>query len=368
MDNVKISIRQFTILVILFTIGTAILIIPAPIALIAKQDAWISALMGIGMGVLLMLLYSALGSQYPGLTLVEMNERLLGKWIGKIVSLGFLYFAFITSSELLYFVGDFLATQIMPDSPLPSLNVLFAVILLMGVRLGLEVFARAAEILFPLCILLFLILVIFIVPEIDIKNMKPMFNAGATNIIQAGMMFTSVASVPVVSMLMIGPVCVNEPQKIRKAFVMGTLIGGIFLFIVIILTVLVLGADFTARQAYPSYVLAKRVNVGHFLQRIEAIVAIMWIITIYFRMMIYYYSAVVGIAQIFKIKDYRSLTLPLGFIAVIFSLIIHPNEAHSIHYNERYWPMFASTFGIFLPLLLLVVSFYRNKMAGKGNA
>ncbi|WP_152396085.1 GerAB/ArcD/ProY family transporter [Paenibacillus guangzhouensis] len=367
MDNIKISVRQFTILMILFTIGTAILIIPSTIAAVAKQDAWISALIGIGLGLLLMLIYAALGNQFPGLTLVEMNDRVLGKWIGCIVSLGFLYFTFITSSELLYFVGDFLATQIMPDTPLPSLNVMFAIILLMGVRLGLEAFARAAEILFPLFILLFLILVIFIVPEIDIKNAKPMLNAGAPSIIQASLMFTSVASIPTVTMLMIGPVSLNKPNKLRRSLILGTLIGGAFLFVIVILTVLVLGSDMTARQAFPSYVLAKRVNVGRFLQRIEAIVAVMWIVTIYFRMLIYYYASIVGLAQVLRIKDYRALTLPLGLIAVICSLLIHPNAAHSIQYDKEYWLPYASTFGVFLPLLLLVVALFRKKSAESNN-
>ncbi|MDQ0493800.1 hypothetical protein QOZ95_001962 [Paenibacillus brasilensis] len=40
---------------------------------------------------------------------------------------------------------------------------------------------------------------------------------------------------------------------------------------------LVLGPDITARNIYPGYALAKKISIGHFLQRIEAIMATMWL-------------------------------------------------------------------------------------------
>ncbi|MGW9530536.1 GerAB/ArcD/ProY family transporter [Paenibacillus terrae] len=49
--QVKISSRQLLILTILFTIGTAILVIPSVMAATAKQDAWIGALVGVGAGL-----------------------------------------------------------------------------------------------------------------------------------------------------------------------------------------------------------------------------------------------------------------------------------------------------------------------------
>lgn len=39
----KISARQLMILTILYTVGSAILIIPSGMAFVAKQDAWLAA-------------------------------------------------------------------------------------------------------------------------------------------------------------------------------------------------------------------------------------------------------------------------------------------------------------------------------------
>lgn len=69
--DIKINVRQFTVLVILYSVGTAVLIIPSTLAEIVKQDAWIAAALGVGLGMLLVLLYNAVGNIYPEKTLVE---------------------------------------------------------------------------------------------------------------------------------------------------------------------------------------------------------------------------------------------------------------------------------------------------------
>ena len=53
----KIDVRQFTVLVIMFTLGSTILIVNLVVLHAAKQDAWIAACIGLLGGILLVLLY-----------------------------------------------------------------------------------------------------------------------------------------------------------------------------------------------------------------------------------------------------------------------------------------------------------------------
>ncbi|MEK1829187.1 GerAB/ArcD/ProY family transporter [Priestia megaterium] len=46
-----------------------------------------SYFIGVGVGVLLVWMYIKLSSLYPNKTLIELNEAILGKWLGKFVSL-----------------------------------------------------------------------------------------------------------------------------------------------------------------------------------------------------------------------------------------------------------------------------------------
>ncbi|MFD0959194.1 GerAB/ArcD/ProY family transporter [Paenibacillus chungangensis] len=364
----KISPRQFGILAALYSIGTAILISPAVLTAEAKQDAWLAATLGIGLGMLLVLLYNKVGSLYATKNLVETMEALLGKWLGKAIAITFIFFTYVTSAEVLYLFGNFLTTQIMPETPMQALNILFASIVIFGSRLGIEVVARFAELLFPVFIGLFILLVVFVSPQIHTDNLLPFMESSGGIIIGTALYFTSIFSLSPVVLLMIFPDSVNRTEAGRKAFLKGTLVGGIILLVIILLCLLVLGAESTARQIYPSYSLAKKINVGNFLQRIEIIMAMMWFISIYFRLSCYFHAAVKGVAQVLDVKDYRFLVVPMGITMITLSLMVHPNILHSALYNRETWLVYASTYGLLLPLLLLTVHAVRQKFGKGGNS
>ncbi|MDQ6418796.1 endospore germination permease [Paenibacillus sp. LHD-117] len=360
-DKEKINVRQFGLFVVIYSIGTPILIVPAGLTSIAKQDAWIAATIGIGIGLLLVSLYQAVGKLFPEKSLVETTELLLGKWIGNAVSFTFVFFCLIAASELFYYVGNFMTTQIMSITPIQSINIIFAVVVVMGIKLGIETLARSAELMFPIFIVLFLILVVFVSPQIEIERIQPVLETKLKDLTWATMYFTSNFSLTQIALLMIFPSFVDRPEAASKAFYKGMIIGGIVLVVIIALCILVLGADTTARQTFPSYALAKKINVGQFLQRIEIVMAIMWFITIYYRLCIYFHGAAMGLAHVLKLKDYKFLVLPLGMIVVSLSLIVHPNTLHMEEYTQHAWLPYVMTYGLFLPLLLLVVHAIRKK-------
>ncbi|MFF2890316.1 endospore germination permease [Paenibacillus sp. NPDC057967] len=357
----KINARQFSILVILFSIGTPILIIPATVTSIVKQDGWIAALLGLGIGLVLTKLYVAVGSLNSEKSLFETIEQVLGKWLGKAVIATIICFCLVTASEVLFFIGNFMTTQIMQATPIQAFNILFAIVVVMGIRMGIETIARSAELLFPVFVLLFIVLVVFVSPQIRIERIQPMLESDLKSMVGATMYFTSVLSITTFFLLAVFPGEVDRPKAASKGFYRGAMISGIVLVIIIVLCITVLGTDMTARQTYPSYALAKKINVGHFLQRIEIVMAIMWFITIFYRVSLYFYAAVLGMKQLFNLKDYRSLVLPMGMLLVVVSLIVHPNVMHSEEYNRSVWVPYVSTFGIFLPILLLIIHAIRRK-------
>lgn len=361
----KISVTQFMVITILFTIGSAILVIPSSLAAESKQDAPIAVILAIGLGMFLIMLYNTLVSFHPEMSLVQIIEHLLGRWIGSIISFTIVFFLFYNASALLTYIGNFVTTQLMPETPIESIIILFIMVVVMGIRYGLEVIARSAEILWFWFLLLFILLVISITPQIDSKNIQPVFEADVKSIIKSIIDFLSFTFIPLITLLMIFPVHVNQWKSARKAFMIGSLIGGIILFIIVLLSILVLGSDQTARQLYPSYLIAKKINIGNFIQRIEVIIAVMWFISLYLKMMLYLYGSIIAFAQLLKIKNYRPLTLPFGIIMIPATLVFHPDVVHLQTFDTKTWPPYGLTYGLFLPLLLLGVAFIRKKQSNK---
>lgn len=365
MQNVKINSNQFLVLVIFFTIGTSILIVPSALAAEAKQDAWIAAIIGTGIGLLVIWLFTTIALWFPQLTYIQINEKLFGKWVGKAVSLLFVFMSFLYTSILLFHSGTFLNTNMMPNTPMVALNILMAGIVVMGVRLGLETIARSAEILIVVFFVLFLGLAVSISPEIKFENIQPVFEVGTKTILQSSLFLVVTSSVNAVVLLMIFPALINKTKQAKKSFLIGNLIGGFVIIIITFLSVSVLGAEDTARQMYPSYELTKRINIGDFVQRIDALMASLWFISLYYKAALYFYASVLGMAQILNLKDYRPLTIPLGMIAVVLSLVIYPNVVYQQNVEKTTELFFSLTIGLFFPLLLVVIYAIRKKQLKK---
>ncbi|MEW5551593.1 endospore germination permease [Peribacillus frigoritolerans] len=300
------------------------------------------------------------GNLYPDFALDQINEKVFGKIVGKMINLTFFIWSFSTSSETIYYVGNFIETFWMPDTPLLALNILLAAVVIFTVRLGLETFTRTLEIFFIPVLLLLIVFLISNIPEANIQNIQPVFEDGAKPVIRATLFYVSVFTLSPVMFLMIFPSKVSEGKKGGKAFYIGTLIGGISLILVIMLDILVLGPDTTARNIAPSYTMAKKINVGNFLMRIEAIIATIWIITTYTRAVMYFYVSVVVFSNIFNIKDYRPFTTALGMIMVFYSSIVFPTVSSSGKFNKNIWLFYVATYGLVMSLLLFITVKLKN--------
>ncbi len=192
MEKQIISARQFTIITLLYSIGTGILIIPASISKDVKQDAWIVATIGVILSLLLVKLFISVATRTPTLTFVEANEKILGKFIGKFTAIGFIILTFLSAGELLYFIGIFMKTEVMPETPTMSFALLFSIIIIFATYLGIEVFARSAEILFPLFMFIFIVFVFCISPEVKIENIQPVLEASSKSLVASIISFMSI--------------------------------------------------------------------------------------------------------------------------------------------------------------------------------
>lgn len=365
MPTVKINSNQFLMLVIFFTIGTGILEVPSVLAAENKQDAWIAAIIGMVIGFLLIWCFTTLALWFPKLTYIQINELVYGKWIGKAVSVLFVMMSFIYTSTLLFQSGNFLNIHIMPNTPMLALNILMAGIMVMGVYLGLETIARSAEIFGALFFITFIVFAALIAPDIQIDNLKPVFEEDLKTMVKSSSFIFLMSSGNAIVLLMIFPAFVNDVKQARKSFLLGNLIGGLIILVITFFCITILGAVKTANEIYPTYELAKRISVGNFIERIEEVMSLLWILSLYFKLILYFYATVLGLSQILNLKDHRPIIIPLGLIAAVLSLMIYPNIIYKKEWDATTEKSISFVVTIILPLLLAIVYGIRRKSLKK---
>jgi len=135
---------------------------------------------------------------------------------------------------------------------------------------------------------------------------------------------------------------------------------GATLAVVTVMTTAVMGS-LTEHLTFPFFSLARYISVARFLERVDALIMVMWVAGVTVKVAAFYYAAALGAGQLFGLKDYRPVVLPLGVILAAWSHSMFENTRELVVWLSTIWPPYAYTFELVIPSLLLLVAVLRKK-------
>ncbi|WP_157723839.1 GerAB/ArcD/ProY family transporter, partial [Domibacillus aminovorans] len=142
MEKAKISAYQLFTLILLFELGSALVL---PLASEAKQGAWLAILIAMAGGFCLFFIHYGLYRYYPGLPPTEYMQTLLGSVLRKIIAFLYILYFVYTAAGILRPFGELLVTIAYPDTPIFVINALFILMIIYTVYKGIEVISRTVE-------------------------------------------------------------------------------------------------------------------------------------------------------------------------------------------------------------------------------
>ncbi|GGP14994.1 GerAB/ArcD/ProY family transporter [Oceanobacillus neutriphilus] len=363
MEQAKISTSQLFILMILFQLSNSLLI---PLAMKAGRDSWLAILIAAAVSIFLFFIYRALYLYYPTLLLTDYTEKLIGKFLGRILAFLYILFFLYSAARVLREFGVMLLSFAFPETPLFVACAMMMLVVIYTVFKGIEVVARTGELLFVIMVMLafFLFLLIAISGLIDISNLKPAFE-DSPKILDT--VFTETLYVPfgeIIVFTMIFPY-LNQSKKLGKTGIAAISITGASLAFTTILNISVLGVPLIERSLFPLLTTIQSIQVGGFLQRLDVIFILALVIGGFFKVTVYTYCAVIGTASLFDIKEPSKLAYPMGMTVLFLSLIIASNYSEHIEEGLKIFPLYAQLpFQIILPVFLLIIAFLKNRKKG----
>ncbi|ANS74465.1 spore gernimation protein [Paenibacillus yonginensis] len=351
--------RQLFVLTFGLVVGTSILVTPSGLAHTAREDAWIASLVSLSINVLTVLLYIGILRLYPGRTLFQIHEDVLGKILGKLVNLLYLFYFLILTGTLLGNLGFFLSSEMMPETPIEAIQIIFLVAAIVCARKGIIILARVSELMFPWIVLLFLILASSLIPQIHWNHIKPVLEDGWMPVFKAGF-HSSMFEETVVLMTFIS--MVNGKRNQERTFVLGTAGGGLVLSIIVLLSVLVLGIEQTENSTFPAFALAKTINVGNFFQRVEGILITIWILTFFIKISLLFLSMLDGLKAMFGLKERKLFIYPLAILFIVVAWNTYTNTVYVGNIIQKVWAGYAMLHLLAIPLIVCLVGLVRKKM------
>ncbi|WP_145326431.1 GerAB/ArcD/ProY family transporter [Paenibacillus xylanexedens] len=360
LEQGRLGTRQLTTLTFMMVVGDMMLIYPSVITSYAKQDSWICALVGVPLGMALLAMILKLCSMHPDKNLVQIARSILGFWPGTLLSCFYLYFFIIGASTHTREVGDFMTSQIYQYTPARIIILMFVITIGWGVFHGLETIGRSSELLMPIVILFIIVLAFCLLPQVDTSHLEPVSDTGIVSILQGTLVSIIYPIGEVIPIMMLLPYTAKQAHQTRDILVAAGF-GNLLLATLVTISLLVLGAFLTEHNIYVSFVLSQKISIAGFFERIEAVMASSWLISTYFKAIVYLYAFVVGCAELFKLKQYRMLILPASMLVFGLANLVAPSLTFIVITIVPYWVDWDATISIILPGMLLLIHMFKMR-------
>jgi len=317
LEGGRISGKQFIALTVLTRILAALLEAPTISGTNAGHDVWIAILISTFLTLPWVFLWVQLAKMYPGKTIIQYSMDILGPWFGRLVGLVLIVYFLQQSAHAVRVAADAYVTTIMPETPLIVFIAIMTALSSNCARSGLEVLARAADIVFPLVMFLLVLILVLPIGTADPLNLLPVAAYGWQPIFEASLSsFTIFGELIVMTMLF---PYLDEAKEANRLAVTTVLLAG-FLFTVFSIVVALVFGPAMGSLIFPAFSLSRSIEFAFVVERVEVIPLVAWTLGAGVKQTVFLWAAMLGIAQLFNLSEMKSLAYPVGALVASFSV------------------------------------------------
>lgn len=366
MDNLKkmnkISSYQVILLIIIYRVIIAFSYLPIVNTPPGNQDIWIMLLLSIPYTLIIGFPMIYLSNKFNDLTIIEYSEKILGKYIGKIVGIYYTGFLLMSCVIIVATFVEILDTTMFIETP----TWVTAIIMLLTCTYisykGLEPIARGAEVFVPFILGVILLFIILGYNIYDFTVLLPVLKDSTFKELNVGAIDRSIKFSDIIILAMVTPHLERKEDiknicKIHYIFInYNSIINNNY------------SSSFRYRicKAYnffPFFTFNRLINLFDFIQRIDVLSVVGWIMGNIGKIAGYLYFTTVAFRQTINKQKNQPYIIPMAIIILITTVLIK-NKRSLLSAGKllEYVILVTSAITIFIiPLITVIVYFFRRK-------
>lgn len=355
-----ISYRQSVFLLSLILPVTGHMVLLVQMFSLSGRDGWIAIVFTMPIGFLFGFVLFRLHTLHPSKTLVEMLEHGFGRIIGKGLTVGLLGYFLYMLVMTLYALFDFIQSVFLPETPGLAISIAFYIVVLYGIRVGIESITRMSEPLLLIIIITGGAIAIATLPDKDYKNLFPLFEHGLVPVF-SGILLTTALFGEFIILLMLK---LKKDYATSKSLLLTNSVLVLLITIMFVGTVtstlMIFGEQQVKNLEYPAQSVIRMVKFG-FIERYDIYGIFTMVLGCVIRMSTFQIILNLGIRQWLGIDHKWWIHVPI--IVLVFVIAFKGIENHS-QYNElllKTYPLTA-ILSVGLPVLTWMVLEVKNKI------
>ena len=237
----------------------------------SSKDSWASCILGYILGLGIVWIIKKILDYKKGKTLKQILENGIS---GSILKCLIILFCLYVIFQSYFILQTFMTSFFLTTTPPFYVILPFILIIVFIVSKGMKNIAKVSESLFWFCIVIPVIILIVLYQYVNPIHFLPMFTTKPTNFFYSSLIFGVLSSVPNMFLLNIK----NSGKNLTKIYSLSVLT-----LIIIAFTIMgVFGPELSVIYRYPEYMMLKKIKILSFIEKIENIVSVIWIIDGFF--------------------------------------------------------------------------------------
>lgn len=289
--------------------------------------------------------------------IVDICQHLLGKIGAWAILLSYSFMFLSNGALILRLYSEYTLITALPRVEFQLVIVWYAVTAGVLCYLGIEALTRTTYIVMPFSIAGIGLILVLLLPFYIVYNLAPWRGYSIIQSVQTGLKGAGY-NLGILALIFLAPVFQNV-QTIKKAGLYALGYAGILRVSFIIAYVMIFGPSAGGEKTMPLFELARLVYLNQYLQRIEALFIIVWVM---FGLVAVAGSLYIGlylIVLLLKLPTLRPI-VPLGAILIANMAMMPPDIGYALKIDQTLISAFDVGIYVF-PALLFVLTWWKKR-------
>ncbi len=336
-----VSASQFVMLLTIYLYSENAAFLISPIFKTASYNTVLSVLLGGVMGLIIILIGTAVARKNEREYFAVFGKYIVGKWVHIPLMLLLAGYLLHRASMSMRNIEDFLLVNHLPTTPQAVIAIILGTAVALTVRAGIQAIARIAEAIFFVNLFLLIVLTPLL---LGIELHIPMLRAFVTNFelnrTAAGMLQATPWFGDAFVVLFIFP-HLKHRMKISRMVVWGLVFSMILIMSYLVPSLLAFGPELGGKMTYPVMEYVRSIRIADFIETLDPFLTILYIPAVILKISLLIYAAVISLARLLALHDYKPLAFSVSAIVVGYSVHFVNNTAELLHFMTVYWPTYA---------------------------
>ena len=361
MSKLKIGTTEAVLIVLTVIIAHSILSLPRDMIVRTQSATIVNIIYITVVCTLIALLISRLFKKFGNVDIIDVSEYLGGKVFKNIVGLIFIFYFIVSSSILLRNFCEALGLVYFQMTPVIFIILLFVIGSCISNRLGFNISLKVNLIILPIALISILIIFMANFKNFDIQKIFPILGGGFNNTFLTGLL--NLSAFEGILYLYFIPPYLKEPEKYKKISIISTIITGLYLILCVSIILFIFPSFFTTNEIMPLYSAARYISFGNFLQRLESIFMLVWILAFTSYLTIACKFSVSIFKKMTNIKNTKEIINIFGLLILAISMF-PKNLAVSTFLETKIYSYFSIVIIFIFAIAILVLANLKKKKVG----